>query len=121
MIPSPWVAVILTLAVFRCAREIGYGDFPSVLRLRRWATGYEVGRRGSSNSLSGMTSETPELVETYKRPTLHALLACPYCIGFWTALVVYLAWVFEPRYTLYGAAPFALSAASAWCARWLDP
>jgi hypothetical protein len=92
-----------------------------VLRLRRWVTGYELHQRGSSNSLGGYTSETPELIETHRRPTLNALLICPYCIGFWVALAVYLGWVFEPRWTLYAAAPFALSAASAWCARWLDP
>lgn len=121
MIPSPWVAVILTLGTARLIREASYSDFPPVLRFRRWLVGWHVAVSGSPNSLSGLTSETPTAVESFRRPTLAKFVSCIWCIGFWASLAVYVAWVFEPRWTLYVVAPLALSTVAALALRWLDP
>lgn len=47
----------------------------------------------------------------FDRPRLEKWLVCPWCAGFWVSLAVYLAWLAEPRATVYAAVPFAVSAA----------
>lgn len=121
MIPSPWVAVILTLGAFRALRLLAWDDLPPIVRVRAWVLGEQTHRTGSSNSLSGLTSEVPATTVSYRRPLLAHLWFCPFCLGFWLSIAVYLAWIFEPRITLYIAAPFALSATIGLLAKNLDP
>ncbi len=85
MTPSPWPAVILTLGTFRLLRLLAWDEFPPVARLRN--------------------------VLLYPRSLLIDLFSCPFCLGFWLSLAVYLLWLWQPAGTLYGAAPFALSGA----------
>ena len=121
VIPSPWVAVILVLGTMRILREVSYGDFPPVERLRNWVMGAHVVRSGSQNALNGLTSEQPTTGVSYRRPTLAKFIQCVWCSGFWISTAVYLGLVFEPRYIIYGLAPFALSSGSALVVKWLDP
>lgn len=121
MIPSPWVGVVLALAAYRVARIVGWDDLPPLVRLRAWVTGETWQSRATSNSAMGLTAERPEVVAVYRRPTVAHWIGCPFCQGFWVAVAVYLAWVFEPRWTLYVLAPFALSAAVGLIAKNLDP
>lgn len=121
MIPTPWVAVVLMLAVFRLNRLLSYDHFPPVARLRAWAVGEHSTTSGDQNARMGLTSAPVQVATSYRRETLHELLACVFCIGFWTALAVYGFWLWQPTWALYAAAPLALNAAAALAARWLDP
>lgn len=112
MIPSPWVGLILLLGAFRVTRLIGWDDLPPIARLRARLTG-EVRYVNST--------ESREEIFRYGRPLLAHFLACPYCQGFWVSLVVYGAWILEPRWVLYALAPFALSGAVGLVARNGDP
>jgi hypothetical protein len=93
-IPSPWVAVVLTLGTFRLLRLLGWDEFPPVLKAREWLL--------------------------HGRPLLGDLWGCPFCLGWWLSLAVYLLWLWQPTGTLYGAAPFALSGAVGLIAKNLD-
>lgn len=112
MIPSPWVGVVLALAVYRVARLVGWDDFPLALLYRRRLTGERVRYNHT---------ESRDPILSYDRPTLQHFLTCPFCVGFWLSLVAYLGWRFFPTETLYVAAPLALSAAVGLIARNLDP
>ena len=110
MIPAPWVSLVLALATYRVVRLIGWDDLPPIQRLRDRATGAQL--VGNVNGPSEWR---------YRRPLLAHFLHCAYCQGFWTGLVVYLAWLGEPSWTLYAAAPFALNGFVGIVARRLDP
>ena len=84
-IPSPWAAIVLTLATFRLLRLIGWDEFPPVAIVRE-------------RMLKG-------------RDLLGHLWGCPFCLGFWVSVAVYLLWLWQPAVVMYAAAPFALSAA----------
>lgn len=121
MIPQPWVALVLILGTFRIVRVIGWDTFPLLEKARAWATGEERVLVGDGNSLTGLSGDRPRVETTHRRPYVAKLLECPWCLGFWISVLAYLAWVFFPTETLYGAAPLALSAAVGLVARWLDP
>lgn len=129
MIPSPWVAVVLVFATFRLIRLVSYDAFPPVARLRSWIVGEHETTTGNLADRQGLTANGPRLETSYRRPVLAELFHCVYCTGFWVALAVYGCWLAaghpgaygSSSWALYVAAPFALNAASALIARWLDP
>lgn len=111
MIPGPWVALVLALGAYRLTRLVGWDDFPLALRLRAWATGEAMVRGPNVHGEN----------YTYRHPTLKKLITCPFCAGFHLSLVIYMLWLWLPAATLYGLAPFALSAAVGLIAKNLDP
>lgn len=114
MIPSPWIAVVLALGTYRIVRLIGWDDWPYAVRLRHWLGGRNERNKGEkvfANDERG----------TYMHPTVAKFISCPWCVGFWLSVIVYLAWRFAPTETLYALAPFALSAAVGLIARNWDP
>ena len=113
MIPSPWVGLLMALAVFRLTRLVGWDDFPPVARLRARATGM----REHYDS----TIDRDHPIIRHKHPMLEHWLGCPYCVGFWIGLAVYLLWLFFPTEVMYGCMPFALNGAVGIIARMLDP
>lgn len=121
MIPHPWTALVLVAGAYRIVRLIGWDDFPLAVRARAWLVGAELHKAGSTNSRLGLTSEHTENVWVFKRPLLEHFLGCPFCQGFWVSCAVYVAWLDQPRWTLYGLAPFALSGAVGLIAKNLDP
>lgn len=121
MIPHPWPALVLALAAYRAVRLLGWDDFPPIARVRAWVVGEGAVSRGSHNAQLNLTAEKPEITVSYRRPLLDHFIHCPFCVGAWLSLIVYLAWLAEPRWTLYGAAPFALSGAVGLIAKNLDP
>lgn len=121
MIPSPWIAFVLGLAAFRLTRLIGWDDLPIVVRARRWATGEHTTSSGSINASMRLSTEEMVHSTAYRRPLLADMLACPWCLGWWVSLALYAAWVFEPTWTLYCAAPLALNVFIAVFARFGDP
>jgi hypothetical protein len=115
VIPSPWVAVVLALAAFRLLRLLGWDDLPPIARARARVLGESV------NAYRGRAGEPDNYVYAYRRPTLAHLVHCAFCLGFWVACAVYVAWLFVPTVTLYATAPFALSAAIGLLAKNWDP
>lgn len=135
MIPSPWVTIILTLGAYRLLRLIGWDDFPPVLKVRSWLIGehwvplqddptfsmyatqntVDAARaeaRGEP-SLPGKQpdSEADHVRPAYRRPLLAHFIHCPFCVGFWISVAVYVAWLEFPTETLYALFAFALSGA----------
>lgn len=113
VIPSPWVAVVLALGVFRVCRLVGWDDFPPAKRLRARLTGETVYRTPTESRDSD--------IYKYDRPTLEHFLTCAFCFSFWASLATYLAWIWFPTETIYAAAPFALAGAVGLLAKNLDP
>lgn len=111
MIPSPMEFLVLTLGAFRICRLAGWDNFPLAARARAWATG----QSHYYNSTEGGD------VYRYRRPTLEHFLGCPWCVGFWISVAAYVAWVLEPRWTIYALVPWAISAVVGLVARNLDP
>jgi hypothetical protein len=112
VIPPVWVAVWLVLGAYRLTRLAGWDDFPLALRVRAWLTGANRNGRGVELYDNGVS---------YERPNVRKFLFCPFCVGFWISLAVYICWLEEPRWTLYGLAPFALSAGVGLVSKNLDP
>lgn len=121
VIPSPWIGLILALGTFRLVRLLAWDTFPPAVRARAWVLGEEVTSTGSLNARQGLTGEPMEVTVRYRRQFLADLFHCAYCLGFWLSILVYLAWVFEDKWTLYIAVPFALSGIVGIIARVLDP
>ena len=70
MIPSPWVAAVLTFATFRLIRLASYDSFPPVARLRGWLIGEHETTSGSQNQRMGLTSDPVQVTTSYRRPVL---------------------------------------------------
>ncbi len=121
MIPSPWAGVLLALGTFRLWRIVGWDDFPPILRVRDWLTRARLTTRGTMNARMGQTGEPTTVVVEYGRPLLAHFLGCSYCAGFWVSVGVYLAWLWQPTWVMYGMAPLALSAAVGLIGKRLDP
>lgn len=124
MIPSPWAAAVLTLGTYRLLRLVGWDDFPLVYKTRAWVIG-EFWVRDETDGAITMPgkhadSEVEEVRPAFRRPMLAHLISCPFCIGWWISLTVYLLWLWQPTGTLYAAAPFALSGAVGLIAKNLD-
>lgn len=121
MIPSPWIAVVLALGVYRLCRLVGWDDFPPVAATRAWLVGQRVVTVGTGNQQMGLTATDPDETVSFARPLLEQFLHCPFCVGFWLGLAAYGAWLWEPRWTLYALFPLALNAAVGLTAKNLDP
>lgn len=121
MIPHPWPALILALAVLRACRLAGWDTLPPLVAARDWLAGAETVTRGSTNAFLRQSADPLEETTSYRRPLIHELLTCAYCLGLWTSGFVYACWLLEPRWTLYGAVPLALSTVVGMAAHWLDP
>jgi hypothetical protein len=74
-------------------------------------------------NLPGKTpdSEVDDVRPAYDRPLLAHLVHCPFCLGWWVSLAVYVWWVATPAWGLYAVAPFALSGFVGLVAKNLDP
>jgi hypothetical protein len=118
MIPTDLTALVLVLAAYRIVRLIGWDDFPPIQRFRDWVTGARFVATSGPNA--GYTQEQPAHAWVYQRPLLAHFLGCAFCVGAWISAAVYVCWLEWPRPTLYGAAPFALSAAVGLIAKNLD-
>lgn len=121
MIPSPWAAVVLALAVFRLCRLAGWDHFPLAVRVRAWVVGELTVTHGSTNERMGVTAEGVRYVSSYRRVFLHELISCPFCLSFWLGILAYVAWRLEPGWTLALLFPLALSAAAGLIAKQWDP
>lgn len=123
MVPSPWIGLVLALAAYRAVRLLGWDDLPPIARARSWALGErQTSTSVSSSARMGLTDEEPEWQQTvFDRPLLAHFIHCPFCLGAHVATSVYLLWFWFPTETMYGAVPFALSAAVGLISKNLDP
>jgi Protein of unknown function (DUF1360) len=121
VLPSPWVGIVLVLATHRCVRLVGWDHLSVLVRARAWITGEHATNSGSTNARMGLTSERVEIQVAHRRPFFYELFGCPYCMSVWIGTAAYIAWYFEPWWTMTILAPAALSSAVGIVSRWLDP
>lgn len=95
-VPSPWIALLLLAASFRIWRILADDDIFE--RPRRWVV-----------RLPRDWEEGQMLPEGY-RIGLAAFITCPWCLGFWVTIAVWLAWQASPHWTEVLSVPLALSA-----------
>ena len=106
-VPSPWVAILLALAVFRIYRLIAEDTILDGPRRKILRLGNEWMKEGD------------KVPETF-RAHWSAFITCPWCLGFWLSLLAWVAWLIFPTETVFLAVPWALSAAVALVAKNLD-
>lgn len=95
MIPAPFVLVLLALASFRTYRLFAWDSFPPIARSRDRIVGAQYG---------------PGQDVEFRRPLLAEWLLCAWCSGLLWSTGWYVAWLEQPRWTLYAAVPLAVSA-----------
>lgn len=133
-VPTWWQFTILALAAYRLTRLVGWDDLPPIYRARAWLIGehwvpLEPGDDSPEDwfdrppSLPGKQpgSEVEGVRPAYDRPLLAHFVHCPFCVGFWIAVAVYLGWLGGGDTTLLAMTPFALAAVVGLVARNLDP
>ena len=97
-IPTWWQFLLIALAAWRVFYLIGHDEITE--KARRYVTRTPKNWDGER-----------EITSKEYRETLALFLQCPYCCGFWLAIVWWLAWWAWPTETVWVAVPFALSAA----------
>lgn len=131
--PDFLALVILGLGLFRLTRLVGWDEI--TVDPRRWLTGIadadynQVAQWVESMKASGHDPWDPNLhkdarverIISERRYYFAKLVRCPWCIGFWLSVAVWLAWWGEPRVTLFLATPLALSAIVGLVAKNWDP
>jgi len=95
-VPDWWEATLLALAAWRVFQLFSHDDILD--RPRRYVT--RLPRRWTQGS---------PIPKEY-RENLVDFLECPYCFGFWIAIVWFAAWELWPHATLVASVPLALSA-----------
>ena len=106
-IPGWYELVLLALAAFRVYRLIGEDDILD--RPRRYLL-----RLGSDWRQQG------DPVPKNYRAKWGAFITCPWCAGFWISIAWWVAWQLYEEWTLWAAAPWAISAIVALVAKNLD-
>ena len=126
-LPPPWAAIVLTLATFRLLRLIGWDTFPPIAELRGWILGEDWSETDKHAEREGFQKwELRSKVRSDGHPKgerwmLADLVGCPFCLGLYLSVAVYVLWLWQPTVVMYGSAPFALSAAIGLIAKNLDP
>lgn len=87
-VPSWYVSLLLALAAYRCWRICAWDEITEPIRLR-------IVRYGKKDY----------------RERLATFVQCPWCLGFWVAVVWWGAWLFWPHAVTVAAVPFAVSVA----------
>lgn len=107
-VPSPWAFVLLALAAYRLYR---LGSRDTITEPIRAAVAYGDDEAVSLDDeprveVVGVDREIPKGWRVY----LSTLVRCPWCAGFYVSVAVWAAWWAAPRWTMFLAAPWALSA-----------
>lgn len=128
-VPSPWEFVLLALAAYRLTRLVGWDDFPPIAQARSWLIGeewaydfpmYPVIQDTADIEDIPTVTEPGEGEHRYRRPLLAHLIFCPFCVGFWISLGIYLGWVWGQDWALAVYTPFAVSGVVGLIAKNLD-
>ena len=130
--PSSLDLVILALFAFRLTRLVGWDDLTITLRTRILGfTDQEYDEAASVVAHYQERGEDPWAPAAYNRHAtfigsprrfyLAKLAHCPWCVGFWISLLVWLAYQLEPRVTVEVGVAFALASLVGLVAKNLDP
>lgn len=106
-VPGVWAFLLLALAAFRVYRLIAEDTILDWPRRRLLRLGNEWMQEGDH-------------VPDEFREKWSLFITCPWCLGFWLSVAAWLAWLWQPRWTLILATPFAISAVVALVAKNLD-
>lgn len=104
MIPAPWQFVLLALAAYRLTRLIGWDVITRPIRET------VVGRYEEGSGKKARDTERGRKLRSYRRK-LDEFIHCPFCLGFWVSVALWLVWSWQPHWTLIALTPFALNAA----------
>jgi hypothetical protein len=96
-LPNWYELALLALAAWRVFHLIAFDDILD--RPRRYITRLNKSWRHEGDATG----------EQY-RAGLARFLTCPFCLGFWVSVAVWVAWLVFPTETLWVAVPFALNA-----------
>ena len=96
-IPNWWEAVLLALSAWRVFHLLAFDEILD--RPRRYVT-----------RLSSSWRQEGDATGPDYREGLAGFLTCPFCLGFWVALGVWVAWLVVPTETVWVAVPLALNA-----------
>lgn len=111
-VPHPWEFFLLTLGGFRIVRGIGWDTLTEPLRRR--LTGYsDDGAPSISDAERSRHGKTRVYIST--------LIRCPWCQGFYVAVILFMLWAWQGTLIQVLCVPLALSAAFGLIAKNLDP
>ena len=96
-VPNWYEAALLGLAAWRLFHLVAFDDILD--RPRRYITRLNKSWRQEGDSTG----------ENY-RAGLASFLTCPFCLGFWLSIGVWVGWLVFPTETLWAAVPLALNA-----------
>lgn len=148
-VPS-WIAfVIVSLGVFRLVRLAGWDDLTIGLRHRVTGVGddqhhqiaamVDAFRQGGwdpwdpedrqqvndalreTDPDSGLPADAPPIPIGPRRFYLSKMIRCPWCVGFWISLLVWLLWLAWPSVVVGLNVPLAFSAIVGLVSKNLDP
>lgn len=132
-VPGPWAFALLALAAFRLYRLAARDTITEPLREAvsypdETAVTLDGPRRvelAESSRLEVVRREmqTPIRPDLFPKPLrvyAATLVRCHWCLGWWTSLAVWGAWLAWPHAALVAAAPWALSAVVGLASKNLD-
>lgn len=102
-IPDWWQFLLLALAGYRLTRLVGWDV------ITRPARESLVGRYEEGSGKEARDSERGKKLRGYRRK-LDEFIHCPFCMGFYVSLALWLCWVWQPHWTLVAMTPFAVNA-----------
>jgi Protein of unknown function (DUF1360) len=102
-IPELWTFALLALAAFRLTRLIGWDVVTRPLREPL------TGRQESGSAKQARDSHKGRRMQWHQEK-LDDFIDCPFCVGFWTCVAVWVLWDAWPRWITFLAVPWALSA-----------
>jgi len=125
--PSGLEFILLLLACFRLVRLIGWDDLTR--RARAWACGMgDAEYDRVAELVDGYEAEGLDAWDRIERELpdqrrfyLAKLIHCPWCVGFWVSLAIWLCWLAWPAGTVGVSVPLALSAGVGLIAKNGDP
>jgi hypothetical protein len=106
-VPSLWITVLLAAASYRIWRLLA--EDVILDRPRRWIVRLPLKWK------EGM------LIPDGYRYRLAEFINCPWCLGFWVSIAVWIAWQADEHLTTVIAVPLAISAAVGIIRTKLDP
>jgi hypothetical protein len=96
-IPDWYELALLALAAWRLFHLVAFDDILD--RPRRYIT-----------RLNRTWKQEGDATGLRYREGLASFITCPFCMGFWTSVLVWVGWLVFPTETLWVAVPLALNA-----------
>lgn len=119
-VPTAWEFVLLALAAYRVYRLIARDTITDPLRdvvSYPDATAVTLDRQGVHVEMAG---GPPPAEGSPLRVYVATLIRCPWCVGFYVSLAVWILWECWPHAIIVGSVPFAIAGAVGLIAKNLD-